>query len=131
MALFSRKTKKKEIKKEAPEKLLKKKIDEVAISEKGRSLHFSHILIRPLVTEKSHYISEKGEYAFFVDFFSTKADVKKAIEEIYGVHVRKITTAKMKPKKRIRGKQIGYTKKMKKAMVSLKKGETITLFEGV
>ena len=120
MALFSEKKKE-----ERKEKSVKAALS-VPVSVTG----FPDVLLRPMVTEKAHAVSMLGQYAFFVRTDATKMQVKRAVEAAYGVHVKKVATTRMKPKKRVRGREIGYTRKMKKAIVSLAKGESITLFEG-
>lgn len=120
MALFSE-----ESTKEKKEKAVKPAL---VVSAKATIL--SDVLIRPMVTEKAHATSLLGQYAFFVRIDADKTQVKRAVESVYGVHVKSVSTSRIKPKKRIRGREKGYTKKMKKAIVSLKKGESITLFEG-
>ena len=120
MALFSE-DKKKE-KKEKPVK--------AALSSPVAVSVFPEVLVRPMVTEKAHAASLLGQYAFFVRTDATKAQVKRAVETAYGVHVKNVSTVQVKPKKRVRGNQVGHTRRMKKAIVSLAKGESITLFEG-
>lgn len=120
MALFSE-DKKKE-KKDKPAK--------AALSVPVAVSGFPDVLVRPMVTEKAHAASALGQYAFFVRTNATKVQVRRAVEAAYGVHVRGVTTSRIKPKKRVRGREVGHTKRMKKAIVSLAKGESITLFEG-
>lgn len=130
MAFFAQKN---EEKKSADTKAValkkEKKVTPTALNSKNAE--FADVLLRPMVTEKVHMISAYGQYAFFADLRATKTHIKKAIQQIYGVHVVGISTLRVKPKKRIRGKETGYTRRMKKVMVSLRKGESIALFEGV
>lgn len=109
----------------------KKKATKTALSAPTKNAEFANVLLRPMVTEKVHRLSTQGQYAFFSDVRATKLHIKRAIEQIYGVHVESVSTLQVKPKKRIRGKDVGFTKRMKKVIVSLRKGEKITLFEGV
>ncbi len=85
------------------------------------------IIIAPVVTEKSASNAEKGVYTFKVAKTATKTQIKKTIESHFGVHVTKINTLNTKPKDRRVGKYTGKTKTYKKAIVSLKDGETIEL----
>ena len=85
------------------------------------------IIIAPVVTEKSMLNSQKGIYTFKVDKRATKTQIKKTIENEFGVHVEKINTLLTKPKDRRVGKYTGKTKVYKKAIVSLKDGETIEM----
>lgn len=127
MALFESKKEEKAVVKKTAKKTVEKKASPAVIAKNAQ---FSSILLRPIVTEKAHMVSEKGQYAFFADISANKIQIRQAVEQIYGVHVKSVSTSITNPKKRIRGKQVGYTKKMKKAIVSLRSGETITLFEG-
>lgn len=85
------------------------------------------IIIAPVVTEKSVRNAQNGIYTFKVDKRATKTQIKKTIEAQFGVHVEKINTLLTKPKDRRVGKYTGKTKVYKKAIVSLKNGETIEM----
>ena len=85
------------------------------------------IIIAPVVTEKSATNAQSGIYTFKVAKTATKTQIKKAIENHFGVHVVKINTLNTKPKDKRVGKYTGKTKTYKKAIVSLKDGETIEL----
>lgn len=85
------------------------------------------IIIAPVVTEKSAMNAQGGVYTFKVDKRATKTQIKKTIESQFGVHVEKINTLVTKPKDRRVGKYTGKTKVYKKAIVSLKDGETIEM----
>ncbi len=85
------------------------------------------IIIAPVVTEKSAMNAQVGVYTFKVDKRATKTQIKKTIEAQFGVHVEKINTLVTKPKDRRVGKYTGKTKVYKKAIVSLKDGETIEM----
>ncbi len=132
MAFFTQKTED-ETKKVAPKKAASKKVapKKVALPVSSKNSAYADILLRPMVTEKVHAISTSGQYAFFTNYDVNKFEIKKAVEQIYGVHVKSVSTSRVKPKKRVRGKDVGYTRRLKKAIVSLRKGETIALFEGV
>ena len=89
------------------------------------------IIIEPLVTEKSNTMREYHKYTFKVDARANKKQVKRAIMELFEVRPVKcnIINCKRKPK-RVRY-QRGYTSGWKKAILTLAKGEKITIFEGV
>jgi large subunit ribosomal protein L23 len=94
------------------------------------------ILIRPLITEKMTTLAaDQGKYGFLVNPKSNKIEIAKAIEKKFNVHVTEIRTinhpGKTKTQFRKSGRFIGRTSKFKKAIVTLKKGETIELFEQV
>lgn len=89
------------------------------------------VLKRPLVTEKSHWLTEKhSTYVFQVDRHATKTDIKKAVEELYadkGINVVKVRTL-VRPGKFRRTRFVkGRTSAVKKAFVTLKQGQTIDI----
>lgn len=93
------------------------------------SLDATYIVKKPLITEKSTWEgSARNRYAFEVDTRARKADVKKAIEEIYGVRVEKVATQVRKGK--VRRTRYGQTNTgdWKKAVVQLHADDTIDLF---
>ncbi len=85
------------------------------------------IIIAPVVTEKSATNAGNGVYTFKVAKTASKTQIKKTIEEQFGVHVVKINTLNTKSKNRRVGKYTGKTKTYKKAIVSLQDGETIEI----
>ena len=85
------------------------------------------IIFAPVVTEKSMKNAEKNIYTFKVDKRATKTQIKKTIQAQFGVHVKTINTLITKPKDKRVGKYTGKTKTYKKAIVSLKDGETIEI----
>ena len=90
-----------------------------------------HYLIkRPLVTEKNSLLAEKGVYVFEVDKKATKTDIKKAIEKFFRVKVDSVNTSVCRGRARRTRLGISRVQYWKKAMVRLKAGEKITLFEG-
>ncbi|NPD31198.1 50S ribosomal protein L23 [Eggerthellaceae bacterium zg-1084] len=86
------------------------------------------IVIRPIITEHSYDMMEKNTYTFEVARNANKIQIAKAIEEIFSVKVVKVNTLTVKPKKKRVRIQQGYTRTWKKAMVTLKDGDTIELF---
>ena len=89
------------------------------------------IIIRPVITEKSNRLMEDhGKYTFEVALDASKSEIKRAVEELFGVKVRKVNTMIVKPKKkRVLGRfrQYGTTRKWKKAIVTLEPGQSIDL----
>ncbi|MBX5439601.1 MAG: 50S ribosomal protein L23 [Thermoflavifilum sp.] len=94
------------------------------------------ILIKPLVTEKSNQQAEKlNRYTFQVNRKANKLQIKKAVEEFYGVTVKEVNTSIIPGKRRnrytisgvISGKKPAY----KKAVVTLAEGESIDLYANV
>ena len=94
------------------------------------------ILIRPLITEKmSDLTAEKSQYGFLVNPKANKIEIARAIEEKFSVHVINVKTVnhpgKMKTQFRKSGRFSGRTASYKKAVVKLREGEKIDLFEEV
>lgn len=89
------------------------------------------ILRRPVVTEKSNIMhDELGQYVFEVALNANKIQVKAAVEEIFDVEVERVNTMVMPPKRGRRGRKwYMRTIKWKKAIVTLKPGEKIELFD--
>lgn len=93
------------------------------------SIYDAHnIIIRPIVSEASFDKMEMNKFTFEVDRRADKPMIRRAIEDIFGVHVKRVNTAWVKPKpKRVRA-QAGYTRAWKKAIVTLAEGDTIEIF---
>jgi len=88
------------------------------------------ILISPIITEKSSMLQESNKYVFKVHKNSNKIDIKKAIEEVFGVTVEHVNVMKVKGKNKTYGRNRVLTPAWKKALVTLKLGDSITLYEG-
>jgi large subunit ribosomal protein L23 len=89
------------------------------------------IISGPLVTEKSTLMREKeNKYALKVNIHATKEDIKKAVEKLFKVKVTKVNTMVVGGKMRRMGANMGRKSDWKKAIVTLKAGETIKFFEG-
>ena len=96
-----------------------------------KKINFLDTVIHPIITEKATSLSENNKVVFKVRDDASKKTIKKNIEKIFKVNVVKVNTIKKKSKsKLIRGK-IGYKKGYKKALVTLKKGQSIDLATGV
>ncbi len=91
------------------------------------------IVIRPVITEQSMEDLDIKKYVFQVAKDANKIEIKKAIEEIFGVTVIKVTTLIVKGKeKRVGANPKGYTSDWKKAVVKLsQESKTIEIFEGM
>jgi large subunit ribosomal protein L23 len=87
-----------------------------------------HDIVKSLMrTEKGTRMLPENKYIFWVDKRSNKIQIKKAVEEIHKVQVVSVNTLSVKPKpKRVRYK-LGKTASWKKAMVTLKSGDTIEM----
>lgn len=87
------------------------------------------ILIRPIVTEKSTALMEQGKYTFRVPLVATKVQIRQAVEQIFKVKVQAVNTMRYEGKVKRLGRTQGRRSDWKKAVVTLKPGETIELFE--
>jgi large subunit ribosomal protein L23 len=89
------------------------------------------ILKKPVVTEKSTSLLQDNKYTFVVDPRANKTEIKQAVEKVFKVKVEKVNTMNVKGKiKRVR-RIPGRTPDTKKAIVTLKKGDKIEIFEGM
>jgi large subunit ribosomal protein L23 len=88
------------------------------------------ILLRPIVTEKSTGMTEQNKYTFEVALKANKRQVQEAVEKIFDVEVRDVKTMIVKGKSRRWGRNPYRTPSWKKAIVTLREGDTITFFEG-
>ena len=88
---------------------------------------YLEIIKAPVITEKSQLAKEAGQYTFKVDPRANKTEIKSAIEKLFNVKVASIKTLNEKPKKRRVGRYTGLTNRSKKAIVTLKYGQTIDL----
>jgi len=89
------------------------------------------VIVRPIVTEKNTMLNEVGKYCFEVAPHSNKIEIKRAVEEIFKVHVTTVNVLKVPGKMRRMGRTSGMTRSWKKAIVTLAAGERIELFQGV
>lgn len=88
---------------------------------------FTDIIIAPVITEKSAIKAEENVYTFKVAAEANKIEIKKAIEEAFGVKVVKVNTVNTKSKAKRVGRYTGKTKTYKKAYITLADGEKIEL----
>ncbi len=92
----------------------------------------SKVLIQALVSEKASDLQEKQNcYVFRVYMGANKLEIKKAVENAFGVKVTSVTTSNVKGKTKKLGRFEGKRATWKKAFVSLKEGDTLELFESV
>ena len=91
-----------------------------------------NIIKRPLITEKaSDKKSTENQVVFEVNPKANRAEIKKAVERIFEVSVKKVNTMNYPGKKKRMGRSLGRRPAWKKAYVTLKENETIEFFEGV
>jgi large subunit ribosomal protein L23 len=89
-----------------------------------------NVIVRPVISEKSYALIAEGKYTFRVADRAHKTQIAHAVEEIFGVNVVAVRTAKVSSKPKRRGLTRGRTRGWKKAVVQLAPGERIELFEG-
>ena len=89
------------------------------------------LIVKPLITEKGTYLASENKYLFAVSRAANKISIKKAIAALYGVTAVKVNIIKNTGKKVRYGKTRGKTKAVKKAIITIKKGESIQVYEGV
>jgi large subunit ribosomal protein L23 len=94
------------------------------------SLHPNEVLLAPVVSEKSYSLIEDGKYSFRIHQDAHKTQVRQAVEELFGVTVVGVNIVKVQPKPKRRGMSKGVKPGWKKAIVQLRAGESIEIFEG-
>ncbi|MCW6675626.1 50S ribosomal protein L23 [Aerococcaceae bacterium NML180378] len=93
-------------------------------------MQYSEVILRPVITEQSMRDLEEGKYTFEVDRRANKTLVKQAVEALFdGVKVAKVNTINVDGKAKRMGRYAGFTRKYKKAVVTLKpESKAIELF---
>jgi len=94
------------------------------------SLHPAEILISPVVSEKSYHQITENRYTFKVHKDAHKTQIRQAVEELFDVKVVGVNVVKVQPKPKRRGVFRGTRPGWKKAIVELKAGDKIDIFEG-
>lgn len=88
------------------------------------------VLVKPLISEKSVEMMEHNKYCFKVDSRANKIQIAQAVEEIFKVKVMSVNTANYVGKNRRMGAYQGKRADWKKAIVTLREGDSIPFFEG-
>ena len=91
----------------------------------------SAVIKRPLVTERSTSLISENKYVFEVAIWANKVEIKKSVEHFFGVKVVAVNTLLQRGKKRRLRQTMGRKPDWKKAVVTLKEGETIGFFESM
>jgi large subunit ribosomal protein L23 len=94
------------------------------------SLHPSQVLIKPVISEKSYEQIQSNQYTFHVHQDAHKTQVRQAVEQLFDVKVERVNIIKVQAKPKRRGQYRGIKPGWKKAVVQLRKGDTIEIFEG-
>jgi large subunit ribosomal protein L23 len=108
----------------------KKEVAKRKVSKKEENIAHK-ILLENLISEKATMLVAQNKFVFKVKKDAGKFQIKEAVEGYYGVQVVSVNTIKISPKKRIHGRTIGWKKGFKKAVVTLREGDTIAAVEGV
>jgi large subunit ribosomal protein L23 len=91
----------------------------------------SQVIIRPVVSEKSYILSGLHRYTFRVHHEAHKTQIRQAVEALFDVHVVEVRTVSVKSKPKRRGTTSGRTRTWKKAIVQVREGESIPIFQGL
>jgi len=94
------------------------------------SLHPGQVLLRPVVSEKSYGQITQNRYTFKVHQDAHKTQIRQAVEQLFDVTVVAVNIVKVQPKPKRRGLTKGERQGWKKAIVQLKPGDSIEIFEG-
>ena len=94
------------------------------------SLHPNEVLLAPVVSEKSYSLIADRKYSFRVHPKAHKTQVRQAVEELFDVKVERVNISQVKSKPKRRGLHRGTKPGWKKAVVQVREGDTIEIFEG-
>jgi large subunit ribosomal protein L23 len=95
-------------------------------------MEHTQVIIRPVLSEKSYELSTVGKYTFRVHADAHKTQIRQAVQELFDVHVLAVRTSSVKSKPKQRGNSAkGRTRQWKKAIVQIKAGESIPIFQGL
>jgi large subunit ribosomal protein L23 len=91
----------------------------------------TQVIIRPVVSEKSYILSGLHRYTFRVHHEAHKTQIRQAVEALFDVHVVEVRTQSVKSQPKRRGTTSGRTRTWKKAIVQVREGESIPIFQGL
>jgi large subunit ribosomal protein L23 len=91
----------------------------------------SQVIIRPVVSEKSYVLAANDKYTFRVHPDAHKTQIRQAVEQLFDVKVIDVRTMSVKSKPKRRGLTSGRTRAWKKAVVQVRAGDTIPIFQGL
>lgn len=86
------------------------------------------IILRPIITEASMEAADDNKYTFEVAVNANKTQVRQAVEELFDVHVVKVNILNVRGKMKRMGRYAGFTRKRRKAIVTVAEGQSIQLF---
>jgi large subunit ribosomal protein L23 len=93
-------------------------------------VHPSQVILAPILSEKSYAGTTRGSYTFRVHSSAHKTQIRQAVEELFDVKVEHVNVIKVHPKPKRRGVFRGTRPAWKKAIVQVRAGDTIEIFEG-
>ena len=91
----------------------------------------TQVIIRPVVSEKSYVLAAADKYTFRVHPDAHKTQIRQAVEALFDVRVVEVRTLSVKSKPKRRGLTSGRTRAWKKAVVQVRPGDTIPIFQGL
>ena len=94
-------------------------------------MEHSQVIIRPVVSEKSYVLAAANRYTFRVHPEAHKTQIRQAVEALFDVHVVDVRTMSVKSKPKRRGATTGRTSAWRKAIVQVRPGESIPVFQGL
>lgn len=94
-------------------------------------MNVHEVIVQPMITEKSTLLQETGKYVFKIALKANKVEVKRAVEDAFGVKVVDVNIAKTRGKTKRFGPRFKKGPDTKKAIVTLRSGDKIQLIEGV
>ena len=96
-----------------------------------KEIHPYAVLLRPIITEKTHLLTGTDKYVFEVDLRANKNQIREAVQVAFNVRVSEVNTMVMKGKPKRFGRRVVNRPDWKKAIVTLVQGDKIELFEGI
>ena len=95
------------------------------------SLHPNEVLLAPVVSEKSYSLQTDRKYTFKVHKDAHKTQIRQAVEELFEVNVENVNIVKVQAKPKRRGMSMGKRPGWKKAIVQVREGDSIPIFQGL
>jgi large subunit ribosomal protein L23 len=93
-------------------------------------VHASQVILKPVVSEKSYAAATRGSYTFKVHPDAHKTQIRQAVEELFDVKVERVNVIAVQAKPKRRGQFRGTRPGWKKAVVQLRPGDSIEVFQG-
>ena len=133
MGLFNKKKEdeapKKEVAKKEEKKTVSKEVEKKVVTTNGDAQLAYDFIVKPWITEKAQELMSSDKYIFKLRPKTTKREAKLAVEKMYGVRVNDVNIINIPSKKKRFGRHQGMKSAVRKAIVTLKKGDKIEIFE--